>query len=435
MKTTNAVAGIFIVSAIAFLFSACTKVDEIGTGILPQSDKVNLFFTDTATIIAGTLKEDSLRTSGLTALPVSYNIVGSYTDPVFGRSDASVYMQLNLSKLNFSFGAGSLPDSLILSLAVTSYYGDTASPMRFKVYRLDALINKDSVYYSTSSIPASTLIADTVVTVNPKDSTAEFGVKKAPHIRLRASMELAAELMSKSGGPEYADNAAFVNYFKGIYITAESVDPSKGCMYQFDYKSTQSKLALYYKVTSDSDSLAFNYTFDELLRFNHYAHYYDGSEAGNAVANGSSGSNYIYVQSMAGLKGKINLPHIKNFILFNPSVVVNNAVMIFKAESNAAYSPHTAMILAYADSAGKALDFSPDNADAANGTDGTYNASTGEYRFNVTRYINQVLNGKRKDYGVYLIGRASIINSYRTRIYGTANPSGKIKLELTYTKF
>lgn len=426
----------FAAVGITVILAACNKYDDTGSNVLPNTDNVNLIYTDSTTITAITVKEDSLRTIGFTGFPVSSNSIGSYTDPVFGRTDASVYAQMNLSKFNFSYGATATPDSLILCLALSSHYGDTTSALHFKIYRLDSLINKDSAYYSNSTIQASTLIGDAILTINPADSVYEGGVKKAPHIRIPLNMALAQELMTASNTASiYADNTAFADFFKGIYISVEPENTvDKGCLYQFNYKAAQSKLSLYYKYSVDSDSLSFNYLFDDLLRFNNFNHNYTSSEVGAALIDNTTGANFTYVQSMAGVKTKIVLPNIKSYFN-NPSVVINNAVLVFKAEDNSTYAPHTNMTLAYVDSTGKALSFTPDNNETANQSDGTYNKATGEYRFNVTRYINKVITDRYADYGLYLRGSAAIINANRTKIYGTANGAGRIKLELTYSKF
>jgi hypothetical protein len=42
-------------------------------------------------------------------------------------------------------------------------------------------------------------------------------------------------------------------------------------------------MTVYYKLNTDSDSLAYSYNFDELLRFNNYQHNYTGTEVGNAL--------------------------------------------------------------------------------------------------------------------------------------------------------
>ncbi len=416
------------------LFAACNK-DNIGSTILPQADGVNVFYSDTTLIITSTVTEDSLRTSGVSGAPVSLNITGANYDALFGKTVAGVYSQMGLSKFNFNYGATSTPDSLILSLAITNYYGDTTSPVHFKVYRLNTLMNKDSIYYSNTTLSTSTLIGDAILTVNPHDSIVEYGVKKAPSIRIPLSLTLAQELMTNSGGAIYADNTAFAAFFNGIYITAEPENAvDKGCLFQWDYKNLLSKMVLFYKVNADSDSLAFNYYFDEYLRFNTFNHDYVGTDVGNAVSNPTINTGYTYIQAMSGVKTKYQFPFIKSS--FDKSInIVNNAVLVIQALPNAKYPPNTKLALNYIDSVGVAYTFSPDNNELTNVSDGVYNSSTGEYSFNVTRYINRVITGEHLDYGLYLRSSSAIIFPNRVQLFGTDNPLGSVKLELTYSKY
>ncbi|HQV01314.1 MAG TPA: DUF4270 family protein, partial [Bacteroidia bacterium] len=362
-------------------------------------------------------------------------IVGAINDPIFGKTTASVYSSMILSSFNFNYGSTATADSIVLCLALKTFYGDTTTPIHFKVYRLDSVLPKDTVYYSNSTLSASTLIGDAIVTVKPSDSITEYAVKRSAHIRIPLFTNLATELISKSGGPEYVDNTAFANYFKGIYITAEpeaAVD--KGCLYQWDYKSALSRMTVYYKLNTDSDSLAYSYNFDELLRFNNYQHNYTGTEVGNALTFPTVGQNNLYVRAMAGTKAFIQFPTLKS-IIDERAFSVNNAILVFKAEPNTKYTPNANLTLALVDSAGNQASFAPDNNELANAADGTYNSSTNEYKFNITRYVNRILAEKHVDYGIYLRSASSIINFNRVKLNGTGNVTGRLKLELTYSKY
>ena len=74
-----------------------------------------LLSSDTATIQCVTLlPEDSLMASELSNV-----LLGSYIDPVFGLSQASIYAQIQLGNIP-NVGGGSLTaDSLVIALAYT----------------------------------------------------------------------------------------------------------------------------------------------------------------------------------------------------------------------------------------------------------------------------------------------------------------------------
>jgi hypothetical protein len=194
-------------TAILFWFCvamiACNDENDLGANLIPNDDNVNVTFTDTFSVSAKTMVEDSLRTTGFTGFPVSFNIIGAINDPVFGQTTASVYASMILSSFNFNYGTSATADSIVLCLALKTFYGDTTTPIHFKVYRLDSIIPKDTVYYSNSTRTASTLIGDAIITVRPSDSITEYAQKRSAHIRIPLFNSLATELMSKSGGPEY----------------------------------------------------------------------------------------------------------------------------------------------------------------------------------------------------------------------------------------
>ncbi|MBK8848081.1 MAG: hypothetical protein IPO27_16710 [Bacteroidetes bacterium] len=66
------------------LLGACNKADEIGSGILPDSDFANLIYSDTSSYFIYSKTEDSLFAGGKInvsdALNQPFNTVGSRND-------------------------------------------------------------------------------------------------------------------------------------------------------------------------------------------------------------------------------------------------------------------------------------------------------------------------------------------------------------------
>ena len=75
--------------------------------------------------------EDTLSTTNTTA-----NLIGEVHDPVFGDCRASTYAQFNLTGSSVNFGANPVVDSIVLTLQLASYYGDTNSRVGLRVYQL-----------------------------------------------------------------------------------------------------------------------------------------------------------------------------------------------------------------------------------------------------------------------------------------------------------
>jgi hypothetical protein len=63
--------------------------------------------------------------------------------------------------------------------------------------------------------------------------------------------------------------------------------------------------------------------------------------------------------------------------------------------------------------------------------DGVYNSTSKTYRFRISRYLQQLLNDKVGDYGLSLQNSA---NAPRLILNGSSTTTGKIKLQLIYTR-
>jgi len=99
---------------LAFLAGSCTKEpDQIGTSIIPPTDKLQYGIDTTILLDAYSIVEDSVRTD-----ETSQNILGSYWDPIFGISTAGIYTQLSLPFVGHSSGNTPIIDSAILKLAI-----------------------------------------------------------------------------------------------------------------------------------------------------------------------------------------------------------------------------------------------------------------------------------------------------------------------------
>ena len=301
---------------------------------------------------------------------------------------------------------------------------------------MDENINSDSTYYTNKHFFAKTKIGEATLTLNPHDSVSEYGVKKAPHVRIKLYDYVAKELLAQGGTANFFDNASFIKYFKGLYITADDVTSSgRGYLLSLDYKNAMTKLSLYYH-NADTDSVSLNFLMDDKCRVNNFFHNYSGSEVGTHLQQTDStisGADNFYVQSMAGVKTKINMPFLKSF--GKPNWVINKAVLIVKADDNdPLYPAHLKIAVAGVDSTGKPFTLL-DSQDGINVNDGLYDKVNKQYQYNITRYVQRVALEKDKDYGLYLLATGAVVNMYRTKLIGFNYPVGKIRLEVSYSVF
>src|SRR5437868_4395760 len=134
---------ILFFAIVIFAFSCKKKTPaDIGLPLLPGEDLLNALFTDSTTLVAHTVKDDSLNTKNVN--PV---LLGNINDPIFGITKSSLFTQLSLSKANPDFGTNPVLDSAVLSLVYSvsgttiQHYGNL-TPQKFDVYELTEPLNK-----------------------------------------------------------------------------------------------------------------------------------------------------------------------------------------------------------------------------------------------------------------------------------------------------
>lgn len=409
-----------------YSLSGCKDPDNVGINVLPEGDLTGIGMIDTVSMVVSTVREDSIPADANTL-----NLLGAYTDNVFGYSNASFYSQVLLKTPNASFGTNPICDSIVLTLDYAGYYGDTSinSTHVFTVYELSESINVDSSYYSNRTFTTSTLWGTVTTTeILPTDSLVISGTTVSPHLRLKLDSVLGEKFLNADPS-SYFDNTSFLNFFKGIYVR-ETVTTGNGCILYFSLTEVMSKLTLYYNSSSGS-SLSYEFLLNGDGRVNHFEHDYSLASFGNVFP--VDGSTSSYIQSMAGVKTKIEFPYLDKLIQ-QGNIAINNAQLIIKGDNTDAglYPLHSKLGLTGRDSLGKSY-FLPDNIDSPDDFGGDL-TSQNSYTFNITRYLQQVLSGSRKDYGLFLVASGSSVNANRTIIGGSAHPSLKMKLQLTYTK-
>jgi hypothetical protein len=412
---------LIVVISLAF---SCKQPDNIGLNVLPASDLSSHSFSDTISLQTSIEREDSVPATGNSA-----NLLGNIHDNLFGDANASFYTRALLSSLNITFGSNPVCDSIVLSLVYSGYYGDTTASHSFEIYKMDESIADSTVYYSNKTFATSDLLGYlTTSDIHPNDSVLLNGVKTAPHLRIPLDNSKAAIFFSAASSV-YASNSAFLDFFKGIYIKEVS-SPATGSILYFNLADTLSKITLYYKNSTD-DSLSFSFYLNGLGKVNHFTHDYSSAVFANQFNNPDLTKNLCYVQSMAGVKTKINFPYLNNLIQDgNISVNLAQLVVTIDNSTTATFPAHSSLFLTGIDSLGRSY-FLPDFITSTTGFGGEQ--TSGTYTFHISRYMQQVLSGTRKDYGLYLVASGASANANRTVIGGSDNPSIRMKLNLNYT--
>ncbi|HNQ12737.1 MAG TPA: DUF4270 domain-containing protein [Bacteroidia bacterium] len=431
----NLKSGLLAISFPLIIYS-CTNPVDVGLEVQPTGDLVGILVTDTITLSTKTIREDSIPSAQNTL-----NLVGSYIDPIFGLTAASFSAQVRIPSSNVNFGTNPVVDSVILSLAYKGYYGDSTNigSQNILVHRIAEDLYRDTVYYSNKKFTVSDQLADLTLTPAPYDSIEIAGVKKAPHLRLKLENSFAQNvILSQSGQTPLSTDAEWIKYFKGIQVsTNTSVANGQGGIMYFDYTSSLTRLTVYYHNDSD-DSLNYEFVInDNSSRVNHYEHNFNGSVAGMSINDSILGLQNVYLQSLSGTKIEIQLPHLLNLKNI-PNLSINKAELIIPAQniSGNVYNAPVRLLVNAIDSTGNA-EFIQDIFESLTYYNGSLNESTAEYRFNIARHIQRLLNGSKQNYGLYLVASGAAVNGNRVVLNGGGQINGtqRMRLAITYSQF
>ena len=446
-----------------FIFSSCEKTGTIGLDIAPE-DSLKSVFTDTITVNALTTKEDSVITSN-----ISQNPFGFLTDPVFGTTEANLALALNLPSDNYSFGTSPSLDSAVLVLKYgDEFYGDSlASNYAISIHQLKSVFNTSKSYYNTntwgdySTEPVIGSVNNvkrfawndsTSITAIIKGGPDKPATKVAPQIRIRLSSDFINNyFLSANAKSKLTNNATFSAFLKGLFVTInKNGSTGAGGIIFFNIQSTVSALEIYYKTPNgsaiDTNVATFKAVGASQIKHNR------GTIIQAQLNNPNPDPPVVYVQPLAGLRTKLRFPFIKG-LKKDGNISVNKAelvVTVTDADDNI-FKPAPRLTLYQLDIAGQRKPV-PDNAIGIDNRflderifGGFYNATTKTYTFNITSYIQDLINKPIDQYDTFiapidlpLTGRANIspaaTTAARAILGGKNHPQSPIKLKITYTR-
>lgn len=433
---------------IGFALWSCTDTyTDAGLGILPVGDIVKVGkVIEKETIRSFTLTDEKQRTD-----EPSYNLLGTFNDPVFGKTTADFACQFRLSSYP-DFSKDAQPDSLVLYLLYMEMYGDTVTPQNLKVYELNTDLQLDNKYYQDINLKGMTnqiAIGDQSylpkfkldsltntyrsTKANPKDTVIQ-------EIAIKLDLALANKLMALDS-LTLSDNDLFLKAFKGLYVEAGNLNQG-GTLMRIYTLATGSKMILHYH-NSAEDSLSFSFGINEsAARISRFAHDYSNTAFAANLDKEDVQDSLIYLQTTGGLRSKILIPELESWKTLIPEqptgsekIAINQAELIFQVDS--AYSDTTTLIppnqivLSALDKDGK--EYLPsDVAFSSLYYGGTYNSSDKTYRFNIAKHMQDVLDKKKENHG-FLLSTSFRSDIYKRVVLKGASSKTGIRLEITYS--
>ena len=407
---------------IVSLFSACKKNwNDLGSQLIDQGDLIIISF-DTLEIKTSIHTEDSLS-----SLNTATSYLGSIYETDFGLSNAAIYSEFRIPSSEVVFGEDAVADSMILSLKINSYYGDTSSTLNINVHEMleqistsetDSLGEESTItFYSNQDFEIDNIsLATLAYTAEPTSNTS---------INIALTNDLAQSFLDASS-ENFVDNTAFQEFFKGLYITCEQIGEG-GVLYELDLLNELSKISLHYH-NSVSDSLTYDFQInsnaDKMTRWSH-----DYSSTNIEALLEEESIDKGYIQGGAGLRTYLTLPSLAS--LKDSNYVIHKAelsIPYFFSENDSLFSIPNKLGLAAVNSEGKLELLTEDqNVQGASYFDGNANELNQTYTFNIARYIHKVIaEGYTNKLALYV--PTSVLNPERVLLSNGTENSISLKL-------
>lgn len=461
-----------------FLFASCESTSTIGLEVDPtvalQGDLI-----DTLTISSRTLAEDVVTTYGATRHPLGY-----LKDPIFGTTESSLAMVVNLPQsTTYDFGLTPVLDSAILVLNYGGeFYGDSTATYSIDVHQLSDDITQQETFLSTKSYNfSSTVIGNKTgklypttryKVTDPVTGKADTLRTVTPQLRIKLDRTFIQNNIINLSADNLKLNETFVSSFKGlkVQINKSSSTGNGGIMF-FDFAGDNSALALYYKKQNATTTTAIDtvpvVNFPIKSAVNPIAatikHDYTGTAIATQLANPNTQYATTFLQPLAGLKNRISFPYLRKFSSELGKVAINKAELVIDLSSGSDVIPYNAaprLALYRYDIAERRQNLPDNNPQTQNnpGGDprypinqlysfgGVFDPVKKQYIFNITLYIQDLIDGKTQDYGTFLAptpinefnrfpsistGARSVIGSFKKNPIAGDNT---MKLNIYYTK-
>jgi hypothetical protein len=293
---------IYVIIATMALITSCKNDESVGVTIKPQEDEI-IVACDTFTI-----ESENYFVPAISAQADSM-ILGEFYSAKYGTTKAELLLQI-APPIDYRFPEEQYkpePDSLILMMYYNTWFGSPYAPLEFSVYE----INKQGIDYNTQYLSNleigdfcdSTILMGkrlmTSIDLSRADSVKE-DTAATPYVRYKFD-QTQLERFFNMPQEVYKSEDAFLNEFKGIYLTTRYGSSTLICFNQITmylyYHYTYQKNG---KDTVVNTSIIFPSN-KEVRQLNKFSHP-DMEQI--AVCHDSIN----YIKSAAGIYPKIRIP-------------------------------------------------------------------------------------------------------------------------------
>lgn len=473
-----------LITAIFILFSACRKINDytdLGGDLIPPIDNINTFDTSLTVYAFNdtfSLQYDSLRVN----INDRYYLGVINNDPIFGKTDAQLYMELKpefYANYPFARRDSTVLDSVVMVLSYASRYGDSTIPQTLNVYELTQAFKSDSSYLlrvppSSHNFTPLNIPGQLTDLTKLDDSVKVFKDTTAAQLRIKLDTNFARRMMNYDTSDTYRTDSSFKSKFKGFAVKSQGAG---NAIIGINMMSANTKLAFYYRIPKPGggDSLVVTYfTFNITCNATNYVKRdYAGTPVA-AAAGLTVQAPIVYIQKTPGSFANIkipDLPALSNRVVHRAELVVeqlydpsddkfpppsNMYVDAFDPTITDFYKYRTIPFALDLISSGGfnfgALGISPVNEKDPFGN------NIKVWKFNLSRYVQRIVNGTQSSYDLRLYAPLTIrgktripgsttdfdifdgayVNSTfadgRIRVGGGNHPTQKMRLRIIYSK-
>jgi hypothetical protein len=439
---------IFIVASIALLVNACKEKEFINATLIPAVDNINTFFTDTFSIVTNNITFNNFRSDRLYAnfqyQRQSIGVIAN--DPIFGATTCGLAFQLKQPTSALTFPNGNIIiDSLILSMPIVSFYGDSinGTSQKFNVYRLKTALNLTDELYNNTNVDyyKDSILGSGNIKFSNVDTTTLANGSKERSLRIALDTNFARTLTKLSDTTDYKTYANFAKWLRGLYVA--SADTTKGNLIGLvDLENIHMKF--YFKnvvSTTKTDTLVYDYAFNSIYNKHVNTISHDFASNNPAIKNYVNSSNplgddNLYVQSDCGGAFTIKMPYLTSYnnALVNSAALDLTIIPSGSALSDSAYKAPYQLRAYYLDANGKTLDILPEISSGYRTRDTSNGQVVYKYTINITRNFQDALTKKKADFKLLIKGYNVGPGCGRVVLGGNKNLQYKSKLNVIYTK-
>ena len=484
--TIRSIRFILFCFSLLFIVSSCKKLNEaseIGGDVIPGADGVNTYDTSLTSLQTFNHIFEATKDSASVGL-VNDQILGNISnDPLFGKTNAKMFLQLKPDVYPWTFAGVSNKDSLyidsvVLVLGWKGSYGDTLGSQKVNVKEIDTHsdFRVDSFYTIRDPGPPTTTLLGTKTfsPANLKDSVKAYKDTTTGQLRIRLDNSFGRRLLDYDVTNAYATDSAFNTYFKGFAIEADQ-SVGNALMAFGIYNNSNTKLAIYYRFTKGGkDDTTVNYFLVKPgASANHnYVNRFDFAGTPLLAASNTAGEDdLVYIINTPGSYATIKIPALRdlsNRIIHRAEFIVEQ---VYSPSDEMFPAPEALMLDVYDSTLGDykfiPYDFRPDNNYNVDPAFGLYGQNTIDgvgkpirvWKFDITRYVQNILTkqeplhdfrlyttqnayarikqGVVTNSGAYVYGRANVNSRFvfgRVRVGGGNHAIQKMRLRLVYTK-